>query len=83
MTLSTEAEQGRNASSLNLSDALGAALFVGLSGTLFAALHGGGDLRLTFGTLLLAMTVVALLAAGASLRIGVLRNELAGAARSS
>ena len=39
MTLSRGAEQGRNASSLNLFDALGAGLFVGVSGTIFAALH--------------------------------------------
>ena len=32
MTLSRDAEQGRNGSSLNLSDALGAGLFVGSPG---------------------------------------------------
>ena len=39
MTLSDAAVQGRNGSSLNLADALGAGLFVGLSGTIFAALR--------------------------------------------
>ena len=37
--LSRVSEHGRNASSLNLSDALGSALFVIVSGSLFAALH--------------------------------------------
>jgi hypothetical protein len=75
MSLSQLAQQGRNASSLNLSDALGSGLFVGLSGTLFAVLHASGDLAVTFGTLLLTMTVVALLAAASSLRIGALAND--------
>jgi MFS family permease len=46
--LSRESEQGRNGSSLNLSDALGSALFVGVSGTLFAALRSGHDGPFTF-----------------------------------
>lgn len=79
MTLSNEAEQGRNASSLNLSDALGAGIFVGISGTIFVALHASGDLRTTYGALLATMSVVALLAAAASLRIGPVRNEFAAA----
>ncbi len=78
MTLSVDAEQGRNAASLNLSDSLGSGLFLGASGTIFAALHPAGDLRLTFGVVLVAMSVVAVLAAVASLRIGSVRNEFAG-----
>jgi hypothetical protein len=78
MTLSNPAEQGRNASSLNLADALGAGLFVGVSGSIFAALHATGNLPLTFGTVLLSMAVLAVLAAVSSLRIGVVRNELQG-----
>lgn len=77
MTLSVEAEQGRNASSLNLSDALGAGIFVGISGTIFAALRPSGDLSLTFGTVLVTMSAIAVLAALASLRIGAVRNEFA------
>ncbi|MFP5283657.1 MAG: MFS transporter [Actinomycetes bacterium] len=76
MTLSPEREQGRNAASLNFSDALGAGLFVGVSGTVFAALHPRGDLELTFGVLLAAMVLVAAAAAATSLRIGAVRNEL-------
>ncbi len=77
MTLSEEAEQGRSASSLNLFDALGSSVFVGIAGSIFNALRPGGDLPLTFGVLLLAMMVIAVLAALTSLRIGVVRNELA------
>ncbi|WP_375423904.1 MFS transporter [uncultured Friedmanniella sp.] len=77
MTLSEEAEQGRNASSLNLFDALGSSVFVGIAGSVFAALHASGNLPRTFGTLLATMAVVALLAGLASLRIGAVRNEFA------
>ena len=76
MTLSEESEQGRNASSLNLSDALGAGLFVGVSGTIFAALHDSGNLALTFGAVLMAMAVVGLLAVLISLRIGPVRERV-------
>ena len=77
MTLSAEAEQGRNASSLNLCDALGAGLFVGVSGTIFAALHPSGNLALTFGAVLLAMAVVACWRCCISLRIGPVKSEFA------
>jgi Kef-type K+ transport system membrane component KefB len=75
MSLSAEGEQGRNASSLNLFDALGSGIFVGLAGTIFAALHPSGDLPLTFGILLVSMAVVAGLSVLASLRIGVIRPD--------
>jgi len=78
MTLSEESDQGRNAASLNLFDALGSGVFVGVAGSIFAALHPGGNLPLTFGALLLAMTGIAVLAVLTSLRIGVVRNEFAG-----
>jgi hypothetical protein len=77
MTLSEESEQGRNASSLNLSDALGAGLFVGVSGTIFAALHDNGNLSLTFGAVLMSMAVIGLLAVLISLRIGPVKSEFA------
>ena len=62
---------------LTFSDALGAGVFVGLSGTLFAYLHNRVDLSVTFGVLVLAMAVVAFGAAAVSLRIGAVRNEFA------
>jgi hypothetical protein len=77
MSLSTAAEQGRNASSLNLYDALGSAIFVSIAGTIFAALHSTGNLALTFGIVELSMAAVALLGVLTSLRIGVVRNEFA------
>jgi MFS family permease len=77
MTLSATSEQGRNASSLNVYDALGSGIFVGVAGTVFAALHPSGNLALTFGLVELSMVVVALLSVLTSLRIGVVRNEFA------
>lgn len=70
ITLSSEDAQGRNGSSLNLGDALGSSVFVGVAGTIFGALHPGGNLGLTFGVSLLSMSVVAVLAVLASLRVG-------------
>jgi hypothetical protein len=77
MSLSEASVQGRNASSLNLFDALCTGVFVGLSGTVFAALRSTGNLSLTFGVVYAAMVVVSLLAVGSSLRIGRVRNEFA------
>jgi MFS family permease len=77
MTLSAPGDQGRNGSSLNVYDALGSAIFIGVAGTIFAALHPSGNLALTFGVVEGSMVVVALLAVLTSLRIGVVRNEFA------
>ncbi|WP_152363272.1 MFS transporter [Microlunatus speluncae] len=70
MALSRDDEQGRNASSLQLGDSLGAALFAGVSGTIFAALHPTGDERVIFGTVMAAMVIVALLGVAGSTRMG-------------
>ncbi|MDN5761317.1 MAG: MFS transporter [Microlunatus sp.] len=75
MNLTPAAEQGRNGASLNLGDALGSSIFVGISGSIFAALHGTGNLSLTFGVLLTTMVVVGLMATASSLRIGPVRDE--------
>ena len=77
MSLSATSEQGRNASSLNVSDALGSGIFVGVAGTVFAALHPSGNLALTFGLVELSMAAVGLLAVFTSLRIGAVHNEFA------
>jgi MFS family permease len=77
MTLTPAADQGRNGASLNVGDALGSGLFVGLTGSIFAALHDTGNLSLTFGALLAAMIVVGLAATASSLRIGPVRNDSA------
>ncbi|WP_195909088.1 MFS transporter [Microlunatus sp. Gsoil 973] len=70
MSFSSDAEQGRNASSLNLGDALGSGLFVGISGSVFTALRSGGDLATTFGSAFLVMAFVGALSVFASSRIG-------------
>jgi MFS family permease len=75
MSLSGAAEQGRNASSLNVADALGSGIFVGIAGSIFAALRASGDLALTFGVVQLSMAAVGLLAVLTSRRIGTVRNE--------
>ncbi len=77
MSLSAPGEQGRNASSLQFSEAFAGGLFVGISGTVFAALHPSGNLTLTFGAVLAAMAVVALAAFLVSLRIGPIANSSA------
>jgi MFS family permease len=79
MSLSAAGEQGRNGSSLNVYDALGSAIFIGVAGTIFAALHPSGNLALTFGVVEGSMAVVALLAVLTSLRIGAVRNEFSPA----
>ncbi|HEX8510431.1 MAG TPA: MFS transporter [Propionibacteriaceae bacterium] len=72
MALSRPDQQGRNASSLNLSDALGSAIFVGVSGTVFTIVHARAEQPLAFGTPLLLMAALSLLAALTTLRIGAL-----------
>jgi MFS family permease len=74
MSLSVAAEQGRNASSLQFGDAFGGGLFIGVGGTIFAALHPSGDLTATFTAVLAAMSCVALLALLVSLRVGPIRD---------
>jgi MFS family permease len=73
MTISDAAEQGRNASSLQFGEAFGGGLFVGVGGTVFAALHPSGNLTTTFTSVLLAMTVVGVVGVLASLRTGPIR----------
>ena len=76
MTLSIDTEVGRNAGSLNLGDALGSGVFVGISGTIFAALHPAGAGQITFGVLFAAMAAVALIAALVSLRTGQVESPV-------
>lgn len=75
ITLSPVTEQGGNAASLTLGDALGSSVSVGISGSIFAALHVSGNLQLTFAILMAAMVVIAVLALLASLRVGQVPNE--------
>ena len=73
MTLSSPGDQGRNASSLQFGEAFGGGLFIGVGGTVFAALRPVDDLSTTFTAVLAAMVVVGLLAVVAALRIGPIR----------
>jgi hypothetical protein len=75
MVLSDAAVQGRNGSSLNLADALGSGLFVGVSGTVFAALRQSAPQSVTFGAVIGSMSLIALLAMLAALRIGQISSE--------
>ncbi|MGI8458019.1 MAG: MFS transporter [Propionibacteriaceae bacterium] len=77
MGLSAAGEQGRNAASLQFSEAFAGGLFVGIGGSIFATLHPSGNLTLTFGAVLAAMAVVALVAFLVSLRIGPIANSSA------
>ena len=78
MSLSAAAEQGRNASSLNVADALGSGIFVGIAGSIFAALQlerkSGPDFWLACSCRWLLSGCSAVLT---SRRIGVVRNEFA------
>jgi MFS family permease len=76
MTLSDTGEQGRNASSLQFGEAFGGGLFIGVGGTIFAAVRPGGDLTLTFGSVLTAMTAIGALAVLTSLRTGPIREPV-------
>lgn len=82
ITLSPVTEQGRNAASLTLGDALGSSVSVGVSGSIFAALQVSGSLQLAFAPIMAAMAGVAVLALLASLRIGQVLNESYGPKRS-
>jgi len=70
MDLSDPVEQGRNASSLQFGEAFGGGLFVGVGGSVFAALRPSGDLALVFGSVLTAMAAVAVVGVLVSLRTG-------------
>jgi hypothetical protein len=76
MTVSSAAEQGRNASSLQLGEALGASVFVGLAGSIFHTLQAQQSQSTAFGAVLAAMTAVALVSLGVSFRVGRIDNEL-------
>lgn len=73
--LSSDTDQGRNNSSLQVGEALGNSLFSGVAGTIFAAVHLTWTAPHTFGMVLGAMAVVGVLLVLASTRLGPLRNE--------
>lgn len=75
MRLSPVTEQGRNGASLALGEALGSSVFVGVSGSIFAALQTNDHPSLAFAPVMAAMGGVAVLALLASLRVGQVPNE--------
>lgn len=78
MQLSDPAALGRNTSSLQVSESLGNALFVGIAGTVFAALSGHHLPDIVFTTVFAVTCVVALLGVAAASRIGPVRNITSG-----
>jgi MFS family permease len=74
MALSGPAEQGRNASSLQFGEAFGGGLFIGVGGSVFAALRGAVSPTATFTGVLATMLVVAVLAVLVSWRTGPIRD---------
>ena len=70
MTLSEPAQLGRNTGSLNLSEALGNALFIGLAGAIYANLRHQVVPADTFGWVFVAAAAVALASVASALRVG-------------
>jgi MFS family permease len=72
LSLSPEAEQGFNSSALQLSDALGSVILIGVGGALFAAMHTDGESNAAaFLTIYLVMAAVAAVGAALAGRVAV------------
>ena len=70
LALSPESDQGFNSAALQVSDALGSILFVGVGGAIFAGLHErGGDNTGVFLLIYLLMAAIALAGAAAAPRV--------------
>lgn len=79
MQLSEPAQLGRNTSSLQVSEALGNAMFTGVAGAVYANLRMGADTVHTFGWVFASVTLVSLLALVIAMRIGPVANHTSGA----
>jgi hypothetical protein len=73
MELSPQADLGHNTSALQVGEALGNSVVAGLAGTIFVVLNT--DPTRAFGSLFVAMVIVAVAGLGFSLRIGVVENR--------
>ncbi len=73
MELSPQADLGHNTSALQVGEALGNSVVAGLAGTIFVVLNA--DPTRAFGSLFVAMVIVAVAGLGFSLRIGVVENR--------
>jgi MFS family permease len=72
LALSPESDQGFNSAALQVSDALGSILSIGVSGAIFAGLHDrGGDNTGVFLLIYLLMAAIALAGAAAAPRVRV------------
>lgn len=74
LSLSAPLVQGRNNAALQVSDNLGSAVLVAIAGTIFAAWHPSGQLTITYGILMTAMAITALIGVAAASKIGPLRG---------
>ena len=75
MQLSPAAEIGRNTSSLQVGETTGNALLTGAAGTIFAALAASAPDAVTFGWVMTALVVPALLGLLAARSIGYVANH--------
>lgn len=75
ISLSAPLSQGRNNAALGVSDSLGSSVLVAVAGTIYAAWHPTGQLTLTYGILMGAMAVTALVGIVAANNIGPLRDS--------
>jgi MFS family permease len=75
MQLSSPVEIGRNTSSLQVGEALGAGIGAGLAGTMFVLGSSQGNPTLGFGGLLTVMAVLGLLSLAAAVRVGAVENH--------
>ncbi|MGJ3508549.1 MFS transporter [Enemella sp. A6] len=75
MNLSGRAEMGRNSSSLQVGENLGAGLCLAIAGTIFASLDGRAETAPTFGWPLLVLALVGGLGVLLALRIGPVPDE--------
>lgn len=74
MSLSPTAEQGRNSASLQVGEALGNSVIVGIAGSVFATLHLTQTPQLTFTVSMATMMLFAALGALLATRIGRIRS---------
>ncbi len=78
MTLSHPSQLGRSTSSLQVAEGLGNSVIVGIAGSFYAGLMDGHSWQTTFGSVYLVALVCAVGAILAGLRIGAVRNDVAG-----
>jgi len=75
MQLSAPVEIGRNTSSLQMGEALGAGIGAGLAGTMFVLGTSQANPTLGFGGLLTVMAVLGLLSFATAVRVGAVENH--------